>query len=342
MGALTAVLESLPPNRIRRLVLLGKTEGPATLNDFSRDLAMHAADAAIYARGGDELMTRSWRVFSTGCEGIATPTMLLFCDIDEAMEKPSTAPGDEPRLAFGAARSDPLPAPSLCNATHVSVAAATVRQAMAEANLTADQVRLVTIKSPVLSASAAATLGPAARRHGGSTGSSRGAAALGAAVALNEIDEAALDEDPVLRGTNFYSTRTMAFSGTETDRVEAVVFGERAGAGGNLRISSSPLSDLLDSEAVSSLVADFAPARPRAVLFKAGIPTDGKLRGRRTTVLGSDLPADKQLRAAASGLIGAWFGAADAFISGGAEHQGAPGNCLCALIGETPGAGEEN
>jgi hypothetical protein len=56
------------------------------------------------------------------------------------------------------------------------------------------------------------------------------------------------------------------------------------------------------------------------------------LRGARTTVLTSELPADKQLRAAASGVVGVTLGSTRAFISEGTEHQAAPGGCLAAVI----------
>lgn len=44
------------------------------------------------------------------------------------------------------------------------------------------------------------------------------------------------------------------------------------------------------------------------------------------------MPADKHLRAAASGMLAALLGSNDAFITGGAEHQAAPGGCLIAAI----------
>ena len=69
-----------------------------------------------------------------------------------------------------------------------------------------------------------------------------------------------------------------------------------------------------------------------ALFLKAGIPKDGRLRGARTTVLSSELPASKQLRAAASGLAASVFGTTRVFVSGGAEHQAAPGACLAAAI----------
>lgn len=317
---LEAWLSRLNGRSVAKLVVLGKTEGPATLNDFSRDLAQAATDRAIAAAGGD-LLARSWRLFSTGCEGIATPLTIL---IAEMARNPSNAPG----LAVGVARSDPLPPFPRCGLEHIDSAAQTVERAMLDADLRRDQIALVLIKSPVLIPGTV----PAGsdRRHAGSTDSSRGAAAIGAGIALGEIDRSRLSADPVGRD-GIFSSRVMAFSGIETDRLEAVVLGERPGGDPQWAIATGTIVDFLDSGGMVQLKGRSA-AQPHIVFFKAGIAADGRLRGRRTTVLTSDLSADKQLRAAASGFIAAHFGTTSAFISGGAEHQAPPGGCLCAVL----------
>jgi cyanuric acid amidohydrolase len=212
----------------------------------------------------------------------------------------------------------------------VQAAAGAVRAAIREAGLDAKAVELVLIKSPILMPGAAGPLDPAQRRHVGSTGASRGAAALGAAIALGEIRRSALDAESLCGDPALYSTRTMSFSGTETDCCEVVVFGHRPGGDPSLRVDCALLSDLLDRPSLEKLGSD--PASLRAIFFKAGIGPGGRLRGARTTVLGSELPADKQLRAAASGVVGATLQTTRAFISGGAEHQGPPGACLAAVI----------
>lgn len=324
-------LRRLPIGRIRRLAVLGKTEGPATLNDYSRDLAQAAVDEAIAQAGGPALLARSTRFFSTGCEGIASPMTFLLAQIES-----DSAASQDIGMAFGAASSAPLPDADRCGRTHVELARETVVRAMADAGLTADQVALVLIKSPILSPAEAARQGGEHRRHGGSTGSSRGAAAIGAGLALGEIEAASLGADPVGRAAA-YARRVMAFSGTEVDRLEAVVIGKRPGGDPRWGIKSALVPDIADGDALRAM----RPARAEdlvLVLLKAGIPADGVLRGRRTTVLTSDLTPDKQLRAAASGVVAACFGGANAFISAGAEHLGPAGACLCALILKNPSA----
>ena len=123
----------------------------------------------------------------------------------------------------------------------------------------------------------------------------------------------------------------MAFSGIEVDRLEVVVLGERAGGDPRWSILTQPIADFFDAESVGRLKSADGAA-PDVVFFKAGIAANGRIRGRRTTVLTSDLTADKQLRAAASGFVAAHFGATVSFISGGGEHQGVPGGCLAAAL----------
>ena len=324
-------LRLLPVDRIRRLMVLGKTEGPATLNDFSRELAQCAVDEVIRKVGGPALLARTTRLFSTGVEGIASPVMVLLAETENAVAIP---PGIG--LAFGAAISAPVPDAQRGALAHVETARETVARAIEDAGLVADQVSLVLIKSPILSAVEATRQGGERLRHGGSTASSRGAAAIGAGLALGEIDPKSLGNDPVGR-TSVHAQRVMAFSGTEVDCLEALVIGKRPGGDPRWDIKSALVEDLADGDAMRGM-------RPGddhelvLVLLKAGISTDGQLRGRRTTILTSELPADKQLRAAASGVVAACFGVVNAFISAGAEHQGPPGACLCTLILKTRSA----
>jgi cyanuric acid amidohydrolase len=204
---------------------------------------------------------------------------------------------------------------------HIRIAAKTVRAAMERAGLDRKTTELVLIKSPILLSGSG--------RHVGSTGASRGAAALGAAIALGEVREADIDAGSLCADWTLHGTRTMSFSGTETQCCEALVLGNRPGGDTRLRVERAILSDILDAAPLASLAAG-----ARAVFFKAGIAPDGRLRGERTTVLSSELAADKQLRAAAGGVVGAALGTTRAFISGGAEHQVPPGGCLAAVIRE--------
>ena len=229
------------------------------------------------------------------------------------------ASGRAPRLVLGTARTSLVPVEERGAAPHADRVAGAVRTAMAWARLGPDGVRLVLVKSPVLPANHLAPDGRA-----GSTSVTRAAGALGAALALGEVDPAALDAAGPLLRTPRHARRAMAFSGTELEHDEVVVLGNRLGAAGGIVGDTAPLADVLDVSAMRRLAsahgarwdADGVPLDPSrlCVLFlKLGVPPGGRLRGRRTTVLGSDLTPDKQLRAAANGVAGAVFASGGLF-----------------------------
>ena len=333
--ALETLIRARDPAGIRSLVVLGKTEGTATLNDFSREVATTAASAAIEAAGGRTLLARATLLFSTGCEGLASPFGMLLTASDDGSRS-------EGGLAVGVARTAPL-APTLRGgAEHARHVASGVDAAIAESGLSPADVALVLVKSPV----APAGLPGVDPARAGSTGAARAAGALGAALALGDITAAELDAAGSLARAGLHGTRCMAFSGTELDHDEIMVLGNRPGPGG-LRIATSALADALDVGAMRRLAAGLgarwdadgvpvAGTMPKAMFLKLGAPPGGRLRGTRTTVLSSDLTPDKHLRAAASGIAGALFGTTRVFVSGGAEGQAPPGGGLFAAIAETP------
>ena len=319
VGALNRLLQRVDVRKVQTLVVFGKTDGAATLEDETRQAAQESASAIINQAGGEFLKERSWSIFSTGCEGIATPVCVAVAATNISDHS------SEEGLVVGAARSAFLADDKRCTRDHVLAAAECVKLAMKNGGISAQEVSLVLLKSPVR-----LYPGSSGSPYTRSTGASRGAAAIGSALALGDIAIDSVPDDP-LRSCTGFASRTMAFSGTEVDCVEAIVFGIRKGGDPDWTATQVILRDLLDVEGALKIrkPEGFVPL---VVLFKAGIAANGKLRGRRTTVFSGDLPPDKHLRAAASGFIGAVFGYADSFISGGAEYQGPEGSCLCTVI----------
>ena len=300
--------------RLRQLAVVAKIEGTATLNDRSRELASACFRAELERFGGAALRRRTLEILSVGCEGIITPGGTLFASVASRRAGASQPSG----LVMGHGRSAPVPMHLRGSLQHIAAAERAVRAAMRAAGLSTRQSAFVLVKSPVRVDSARPTE------------ASRGAAALGAALALRELRRSQIRRDSLLRDATLHGTRTMAFSGTETDCCEAVVFGHRPGGDPAFRLERAVLADLMDVEALAPLARSGTDAV--ALFLKAGIPKDGRLRGARTTVLSSELPASKQLRAAASGLAASVFRTTRVFVSGGAEHQAAPGACLAAAI----------
>ncbi|MDE0176744.1 MAG: ring-opening amidohydrolase [Defluviicoccus sp.] len=344
VAGLERILSGLPTGDIARLALVAKTEGTATINDFSRELALSSAERTIERIGGADLLGASTLIFSTGSEGVLSPVVYMLAAIAD------DSGGDAERLVIGGGRTRAMAAGELVTPTHARLIAGAVGEAMAEAGLAPDQVALVFVKSPILShRDAAATGDPAVIARAGSSGQSRGAAALGVALALGELDDAEIDDTRIGVDLDRHSSRAMSFSGTEVEVGEVLVLGNRPGAGGSTRVYSGPMADILDARSLKDLfrragcaldeTGEIAsPERLRAVFVKAGVAPDGRVRGERTTVFHSDLDPDKHMRATASGVIGGILGTGQVFVSGGTEHQAPPGGGLCACIADAGAA----
>jgi cyanuric acid amidohydrolase len=311
--------------------IIAKTEGTATINDFSRALARRAIEDCVADRVGREDSVQI--ILSTGCEGVITPGGYLLSE--------STS-GGIPGLAIGVARSQPLPASSMITMAHSQAAEAVVAQAIAAAGIDTGDVALVLMKSPVLTRLAASDLPSRQRELANSTALSRGVAALGIAAALGDIDPRELTDAAIGRRGDLYCRRAMVFSGTETQCCEAIVLGNRPGF--PIAVRTGIVRDLIDIDGMATIIAPDSQhpieaarqaaesGRVRAAFLKGGIAPDGRVRGQRTTAFSSDLDPDKHMRAAASGVLAALLGDTRSFISGGAEHQAPPGSGVFTVV----------
>jgi cyanuric acid amidohydrolase len=213
----------------------------------------------------------------------------------------------------------------------------------------AADVHFVQVKCPLLTARRVAE----ADRRGAavatrdtlkSMGLSRAASALGAAVALGEIDRAALSDTDIGANWSLWSGRASASAGIELINHEIVVMGMSPSWSGPLSIDHAVMGDAIDVEpvraALKRLGLDSAGqlppaqrARLVALLGKAEASHDGQLRGHRHTMLDdSDIAATRHARAFVCGALAALVGHAEIYVSGGAEHQGPDGGGPVALI----------
>jgi len=213
-----------------------------------------------------------------------------------------------------------------------ALAAEAVRAGMRDAGVGAEEVALVIVKTPV---------GSSQRRI--TSGHSKAVGALGAGVALGEVERARIVQDAIDADHSLYARRAMVFSGSELDCVEIMLLANRRGAAGHFAVHTGFLRDVLDAHALRELfaraglelnargeVAD--PGRVAAMLVKAGAAPDGKVRGRRTTMKASHIDMDKHVRAAMSGIVGSILGDTRSFISANTVHQAPPGGGLAACV----------
>ncbi|MCG6114849.1 MAG: ring-opening amidohydrolase [Mesorhizobium sp.] len=327
------ILRRLSADKPTRVALIAKVEGTATTNDFSRSLALRAIGDAVDEAGLDPQNVHT--ILSTGCEGVISPGGFVFADFGATGR-------DEGGLRVGFSKSSPLSSTDLLSQNHIDSARLAVEGALRDCGLTGADRVLVFMKSPLMTHQESIDLPEERARFAGISGAARGAAALGMAVALGEIDPADALIDNLLRRTDLFSRRGMVFSGTETRSCEAIVIGQLAGSTSGLQLHCGVVDDLLDIEGMAAIMApdanasiDAARARSGdvvAAFFKAGVRQDGLVRGRRTTVFSSDLDPDKHMRAAASGVVAALTGDCRMFVSGGCEHQSPDGGGVFAVV----------
>lgn len=350
LSGVQALIDSgeLVPDEI--VAVMGKTEGNGCVNDYTRELATHAwchLLAPLLRCPPARVHERVALVMSGGTEGVLSPHFTVFARrrVDAALARPGK------RLVLGIAHTRDFTPGEIGRQAQIGATADAVRAAMADAGI-ADpaDVHFVQVKCPLLSsakiAAAQAAGTPLVTRDTyESMGWSRGASALGVAVALGEVAADAVEEPRVLGDLSLYSARASASAGIELDGNVVIVFGEAAGSASALRIGHTVMRDAIDAGPVRRLLrerfgldpdrdGEAIGARLVNLLAKAEASPDGAVRGQRHTMLNdSDINATRHARAAVGGVLASIAGHTGLYVSGGAEHQGpAGGGPVCAIV----------
>jgi cyanuric acid amidohydrolase len=330
------------------VAIFGKTEGNGCVNDFTRGYALSALSTALAPRlaiAPEAVAERIAMVMSGGTEGGLSPHFLVFGTGAGGAAKPGRK-----ALAIGTARTDLLPPEAIGRLPQAAAVAAAVRAAMEQAAIgEASDVHWVQVKCPLLTlgritAAAARGVSTATADTYASMGLSRGAAALGVALALGEITSAAIDSTAIGHDLALWSARASSSAGIELMHNEIVVLGNSAAWSGERVIAHGVMRDAIDLPSVAEVLRelDFAvtgqledvdATRIDAVLAKAEASRSGVIRGARH-IMGedSDIQASRHARALVGGVLAAAIGRTDLFVSGGAEHQGPDGGGPIAVI----------
>lgn len=329
------------------LAVLGKTEGNGGVNDFSREYAVAALCTALAPRLGlspQEVEQRIAFVMSGGTEGVLSPHITVFTRRD-VQQGPAGISGK--RLSIGMAHTRDFLPEELGRSAQIMETAEAVKAAMNDASI-ADpaDVHFVQIKCPLLTSDRVAAAN--ARGHKtvttsaySSMANSRGASALGVAVALGEIATDIRDED-VLRRYDLFSNVASTSSGIELMHNVVIVLGNSMSSTSEFEIGHAVMSDAIDAAAVlAALESVGLGAAPQTttgralvnIFAKAEASPDGSVRGFRHTMLeDTDISSTRHARAAVGGLIAGLAGTGAVYVSGGAEHQGRAGGGPVAVI----------
>lgn len=327
------------------LAILGKTEGNGGVNDFTREYAVAALCTALAPKldlTPHEVEQRIAFVMSGGTEGVLSPHITVFTR-QQVAKPPAGITGK--RLSIGMAQTRDFLPEELGRSAQISETARAVKAAMADAGIPdpAD-VHFVQIKCPLLTSERVAAAAARGNKTAtisayGSMAYSRGASALGVAVALGEIASDVRDDD-VLRRYDLFSKVASTSSGIELMHNVVIVLGNSEGSASEFEIGHAVMSDAIDAPAVVSalsgvgLGAQAKAGRELVNIFaKAEASPDGTVRGFRHTMLeDTDISSTRHARAAVGGLIAGLAGTGAVYVSGGAEHQGPAGGGPVAVI----------
>jgi cyanuric acid amidohydrolase len=333
------------------VAVMGKTEGNGCVNDYTRDfaaaswchfLAPHLGCSAA------EVDSRAALVMSGGTEGGLSPHFNVFT----RRWLPAQDQARDKRLVVGTARTRDFLPEEIGRLAQVDCTADAAQAAMRDAGI-ADiaDVHFVQIKCPLLTSAkvnAALVRGVSPITHESyeSMGYSRGASALGVAVALGEVARVTVSQDAVLADWSLYSARASASAGIELECHVVIVLGEAAGAVSPFRIAHTVMQDAVDSNSVRVLLKqafnldaehDSVAIQQELVNLlakaKAEASPNGMVRGQRHTMLNdSDINATRHARAAVGAVLASVAASTALYVSGGAEHQGPAGGGPVAAI----------
>jgi cyanuric acid amidohydrolase len=330
------------------VAVLAKTEGNGCVNDFTRGyttLAFQLLLAEILGISRAEVARRVAFVMSGGTEGVLSPHATIFARGEAAQEGHGAK-----RLAVGISRTEDFRPEDVGRMPQVRAVAEAVRAAMQDAAIASvDDIHFVQIKCPLLTSDRIAET----RRRGQTTVTgdtyesmsySRGASALGVALALGEVKAERLSDPVVCHDWSLCSAVASTSAGVELANCEIIVMGNSPASASELVIGHAVMRDAIDGEAVREALASVGlrangTLRPEDadrlvnVFAKAEADPTGYLRGRRHTMLNdSDINSTRHARAAVAAVVASIVGDPMVYISGGAEHQGPRGGGPVAVI----------
>lgn len=324
------------------VAVIGKTEGNGGANDFTRGYATLAFRLMLAKKlgiGFDDVARRVAFVWSGGTEGVLSPHATVFTRSDEI------GGNTEPRLVLGIAETRALLPEEVGTIVHIRLVAEAVSKALQQAGISdPSNVHYVQVKGPLLTGAAIADADQRGARlvtrdPNGSKVFARGAMGLGVGLALGEVDEAELSGDVVGRGLDLFSSVASTSAGGELKTCEVLLFGNAPGSTSDYRIGHGVLKDVIDAAGVRAAIenAGVDPASPgggiAAVFAKAEASPTGRVRGWRNTMLSdADINYERHARAALGAVIASVTGDPAIFVSGGTEHQCAPGEAPIAVI----------
>ncbi|MEM6520559.1 MAG: ring-opening amidohydrolase [Cyanobacteria bacterium P01_D01_bin.71] len=326
VSSLAALIRQGTLNPAHIIAILGKTEGNGCVNDFTRGFATQTLKTYLATHIGEAAAKQIVYIMSGGTEGVLSPHLNVFTRQEDTGRSPHWG------LVMGVSRTRSFEPEEIGSLAMVEAVSQAVREALEEAGLTPENVHFVQIKCPLVQAS----------REGGFQGSSyqsmassRGAAALGVALALEELKPEQITPAVIGRDFSVYSKTASTSAGVELQNCEIFVLGNAAHATGTLVVGHAVMQHALDVAAVQRAIAHTGQPAERLINIFAKAEADprGIVLGRRHTMLDdSDISHTRMCRAVVGAVVAAVAQDPMVYVSGGSEHQGPPGGGPVAVI----------
>jgi cyanuric acid amidohydrolase len=347
VSELARLIDSKAVDPAEIVALIGKTEGNGGANDFTRGFATLSYQLLLAKHlksTPEEIGKRVAFVWSGGTEGVLSPHATVFT------RSKGAGRADGPRLALGIAVTRDIAPEEVGTMAQVREVAAAVKRCLEEAGISdPKEVHYVQVKGPLLTPASIADADKRGKKlvtrdPNGSKPYARGATALGVALGLGEVKERDLSDEVIARRMDLYSAVASTSAGGELKNCEVLLFGNSPQASSAFRIGHGILKDAIDADGVRSALAsaglsfDCNPSEEEArrvvsVFAKAEASPTGSIRGRRNTMLSdADINYERHARAAVGAVIASITLDPAIFVSGGTEHQCAPGAAPIAAI----------
>lgn len=326
------------------VAILGKTEGNGCVNDFTRGYAVQSLSKMLERYLTDTQIHAIPMIMSGGTEGGLSPHWIVLQEVCDTAFGGSDTQAQGSALAFSSAVTRELSPDEIGRVKQSILVRDAVHRAMQEASISSpSDVHFVQIKCPLMTAERARTVNGDVSTADTllSMGLSRGASALGVALALDEVQHDQVTNQSIGSDLSLWSACASCSAGIELMHCEIVVMGQSESWAGPFRIAHCVMQDAIDAPVVNNLLVEAFNDRClqqsshsiHAVLAKAEAAKSGTIRGNRHCMLAdSDISSTRHARAFVGGLLAGLVGHTELFVSGGAEHQGPDGGGPVSII----------
>lgn len=348
VSGLKTLLETQQIDAADIIGIIAQTEGTGYARGFT-SLCMQLVLAEYLQMSPQAVFDRIPMMMIGLCGGLMSPHYTVFTR--RVVESPVST--SDKRLTIGAANTRVLQPEEYGTLTQIKLVAEAVKTAVADSGITdlAD-IHCVEVKCPAMTP---ARLEDATQRGvpvvssnlGQASSLSKGASALGIALALGEVTEDQLSDAVINQDRTLYTNFGSVSAGGEQSACRILVMGNSTQSISKYRVGHGVMSDQLDTTGIYKALSTagmvttppLTPEQQQRIIqmfVNCGADAVKTVRERRHTIHSDFLSgyAGIVAKAVANAVVASVVGDPMVLASAGNEHQGAPGSNLVAAIVE--------